>query len=415
MTVVLKFGKLVQKYLMTSIFSIHNHTKTVKQHPLRRISYLAILILAIAIPVGNRKVFASSIDLTAQLYVDGHTLNVATDAKDVQGVINSAGIELKEKDLVEPALSTEITDGYKINIHRASSVTIKDKDANLEIETAQKTASAIAKEAGLTIAPEDQLELSRASISIDNPKPGLSLKIDRADDVTLDLYGAITPQKTQAETVGEFLKEKDIQLQQGDTLLLPLETPITPGMGIAVKNDSREVQVIEEEIPMPVEQIKDVNKEKGFKEVQTPGSTGSKTVTYEISKQNGVEISKVALGEVINKPAVKQVEIIGAKEVARSSGGNVSAQARELMAAAGIPAADFEHAYQLIQKESGWNSSARNRSSGACGLVQALPCSKLGPNWSDPIVALRWGNSYVNGRYGGWAGAVSHNKSRGWY
>ena len=380
MTVVLKFGKLVQKYLMTSIFSIHNHTKTVKQHPLRRISYLAILILAIAIPVGNRKVFASSIDLTAQLHVDGHTLNVATDAKDVQGVINSAGIELKEKDLVEPALSTEITDGYKINIHRASSVTIKDKDAN-----------------------------------IDNPKPGLSLKIDRADDVILDLYGAVTPQKTQAETVGEFLKEKDIQLQQGDTLLLPLETPITPGMGIAVKNDSREVQVIEEEIPMPVEQIKDVNKEKGFKEVQTPGSTGSKTVTYEISKQNGVEISKVALGEVINKPAVKQVEIIGAKEVARSSGGNVSAQARELMAAAGIPAADFEHAYQLIQKESGWNSSARNRSSGACGLVQALPCSKLGSNWSDPIVALRWGNSYVNGRYGGWAGAVSHSKSRGWY
>ena len=96
MTVVLRLKKLVQKYLMTSIFSIHNHTKTVKQHPLRRISYLAILILAIAVPVGNRKVFASSIDLTAQLYVDGHTLNVATNAKDVQGVIDSAGIELKE-------------------------------------------------------------------------------------------------------------------------------------------------------------------------------------------------------------------------------------------------------------------------------------------------------------------------------
>ena len=415
MTVVLRLKKLVQKYLMTSIFSIHNHTKTVKQHPLRRTSYLAILILAIAIPIGNRKVFASSVDLTAQLYVDGHTLNVATNAKDVQGVIDSAGIELKEKDLVEPALTTEISDGYKINVHRASSVTIEDKNANLEIETAQKTAPAIAKEAGLTIAPEDQLELSRASISIDNPKPGLSLKIDRADDVTLDLYGAVTPQKTQAKTVGEFLQEKNIQLQEGDTLLQPVEAPITPGMGIAIKNDTREVQVIEEEIPMPVEQIKDVNKEKGFKEVQTAGSAGSKTVTYEISKQNGVETSRVVLGEVVNKPAIKQVEVIGAKEVVRSSGGNVSAQARELMAAAGIPEADFDHTYQLIQKESGWNSSARNRSSGACGLVQALPCSKLGPNWSDPVVALRWGNSYVNGRYGGWTGAYSHSKSRGWY
>jgi hypothetical protein len=156
-------------------------------------------------------------------------------------------------------------------------------------------------------------------------------------------------------------------------------------------------------------------KKKALKKSKQLEAQAPKTVTYEISKQNGVETSRVVLGEVVNKPAIKQVEVIGAKEVVRSSGGNVSAQARELMAAAGIPAADFEHAYQLIQKESGWNSSARNRSSGACGLVQALPCSKLGSNWSDPIVALRWGNSYVNGRYGGWAGAVSHSKSRGWY
>jgi hypothetical protein len=85
------------------------------------------------------------------------------------------------------------------------------------------------------------------------------------------------------------------------------------------------------------------------------------------------------------------------------------------MRAAGIAESDFGIAEWLIQKESGWNPNALNASSGACGLVQALPCSKLGPNWNDPIVALRWGDAYVKGRYGGWAGAYDFWVSHRWY
>jgi len=86
----------------------------------------------------------------------------------------------------------------------------------------------------------------------------------------------------------------------------------------------------------------------------------------------------------------------------------------EWMAAAGIAESDYGYVEFIIQKESGWNPSARNGSEGACGLVQALPCSKLGPNWQDPVNALKWGNSYVS-RYGGWAGAYAHWLSHHWY
>lgn len=84
------------------------------------------------------------------------------------------------------------------------------------------------------------------------------------------------------------------------------------------------------------------------------------------------------------------------------------------MRAAGVAEADFSYVEFIIQHESGWNPSARNGSEGACGLVQALPCSKLGSNWQDPIVALKWGNSYVS-RYGGWAGAYTFWVQHRWY
>lgn len=86
----------------------------------------------------------------------------------------------------------------------------------------------------------------------------------------------------------------------------------------------------------------------------------------------------------------------------------------EWMAAAGIPEADWGYVNFIVAKESGWNPNAVNRSSGACGLVQVYPCSKLA-NAHDPIVNLTWANNYANGRYGSWAGAYNFWTSNRWW
>lgn len=85
------------------------------------------------------------------------------------------------------------------------------------------------------------------------------------------------------------------------------------------------------------------------------------------------------------------------------------------MRAAGIAESDWAIVEKLIQKESSWNPNARNPSSGACGLPQALPCSKLGSEWNNPVHALRWADNYCKQRYGGWSGAWSFWTSHHWY
>lgn len=69
----------------------------------------------------------------------------------------------------------------------------------------------------------------------------------------------------------------------------------------------------------------------------------------------------------------------------------------------------------LWNHESGWRTEAHN-GSGAHGIPQALPGSKMGPGWeSDPVVQISWGLGYIAGRYGDPCGALDHWRSYNWY
>lgn len=87
----------------------------------------------------------------------------------------------------------------------------------------------------------------------------------------------------------------------------------------------------------------------------------------------------------------------------------------EWMAAAGIASGDWGYVDYIVSRESGWNPNATNSSSGACGLVQALPCSKVPGNGYNPVDNLRWANGYATGRYGSWAAAHAFWTSNHWW
>lgn len=70
----------------------------------------------------------------------------------------------------------------------------------------------------------------------------------------------------------------------------------------------------------------------------------------------------------------------------------------------------------IYQKESGNRPDAINASSGACGLGQALPCSKLPCSLQDYACQDNWfTNSYMIPRYGSWANAKAFWLSHNWW
>ncbi len=79
----------------------------------------------------------------------------------------------------------------------------------------------------------------------------------------------------------------------------------------------------------------------------------------------------------------------------------------------------FSCLVSLWNKESGWNYRAYNAGSGAYGIPQALPGSKMssaGADWeTNAATQISWGLGYISGRYGTPCGAWSHSQSTGWY
>jgi hypothetical protein len=70
----------------------------------------------------------------------------------------------------------------------------------------------------------------------------------------------------------------------------------------------------------------------------------------------------------------------------------------------------------LWNHESGWRTRAHNRSSGAHGIPQALPGSKMGRGWYDnPQVQITWGLKYIKSRYGTPCQALGFWNRHNWY
>jgi hypothetical protein len=73
----------------------------------------------------------------------------------------------------------------------------------------------------------------------------------------------------------------------------------------------------------------------------------------------------------------------------------------------------------LWNRESGWRTNAYNASSGAYGIPQSLPGSKMaswGADWrTNYVTQINWGITYIEARYGSPCGAWAHSQSTGWY
>ena len=93
--------------------------------------------------------------------------------------------------------------------------------------------------------------------------------------------------------------------------------------------------------------------------------------------------------------------------------------AMAILGSYGWSSSQFSCLDSLWDHESGWNVSAANPSSGAYGIPQALPGSKMasaGADWqTNAATQIRWGLGYIKGTYGSPCGAWAHEESTGWY
>ncbi|GAA1971041.1 hypothetical protein GCM10009798_34790 [Nocardioides panacihumi] len=138
------------------------------------------------------------------------------------------------------------------------------------------------------------------------------------------------------------------------------------------------------------------------------------SVSRSSDRRTATDPAKVAALAAV---APTQVRAIARTEDAAS--GDPKTIASALLGDFGWDSSQFGCLDQLWTKESGWNPLANNASSGAHGIPQALPGSKMasaGPDWeTNPVTQIKWGLGYIQGRYGSPCSAWGHSESFNWY
>ena len=307
---------------------------------------------------GEDESFVESDEHFVTFYDGGDKLTVKTEARTVGEALSRAGYIINSGDIVEPKLEDPInSDNFFINIHRARPVLVRDGGVEKYVMTASYDLKKIVADAGFDLYDGDEVKLMPNVFSLETG--------------TASIY------------------------------------QIT-------RNGGRTI-TIEEEIPFGEEKVPDYNLATGSSEVRQLGEIGAKRSYYNVQYKNGEEVSRELVREEIVRQPVSRIVAVGAKKSIPPERETCASWARQ----AGVSEADLPNAIDLIYRESGCRVDAANASSGAYGIPQALPGSKMasaGADWqSNPVTQIRWMIGYVNGRYGGWSQALSWWYAHGWY
>lgn len=201
------------------------------------------------------------------------------------------------------------------------------------------------------------------------------------------LIGFIAAGTINIRDTNQKLQLNDIELKSKETQLIELNQRYDEVIHLKTKTDKEKQEQLEK-----------------IKQLETDRERLERELQAKLDKQSSDKEKLARSAE--NASGLKRASAAPAK---------VTGNKQSWLKASGIPESQWQYVDYIVSKESSWNPSAVNKSSGACGLGQQLPCGKWAGAWNDPVAALKAQYGYVKGRYGGYAQAYSFWQKNSWY
>ncbi len=309
------------------------------------------------------------------LYSDGTKKVFTTNASTVGEVLDRVGIKLAKGDLVEPGLTTLITNGFfNINVYRAQHIQVSDGQTAYNVKSAYQSPRLLADAAGVKTYPEDKFKSEVITNFVDTKAVGLKVSVVRAIPIRLTVDGKNLDIRTQAKTVGGAILGAGITLGIKDTLSVPADSLVIGGMKVAITRVSDIEAKLTEALPRNVQTINDPELAKGVSHVTQEGSDGSKTALYRIHYRNGIELSRETLQLFSQTAPVDRIVVVGTKVF---FAGSVEYWRPLVVEAAGTYGLDPNMMLRIMSCESRGNATSVNVATvggeHATGLFQFLP------------------------------------------
>lgn len=221
---------------------------------------------------------------------------------------------------------------------------------------------------------------------------------------------------TGPEMVKTFAQVRDLRAQQG-TDALALSADLSSTGFDAVKDASAAITKKKREAAERKEAEQRAAEERAAEEAAAQQRAAEAAAAEQRAAEEAAEEERAAErgAEAASRSSQRQAPTPSAPV----SSGDARSIARSMLSSYGWGDDQWGCLDSLWMRESGWNHTAMNASSGAYGIPQSLPGSKMataGADWqTNPATQIEWGLGYISGRYGTPCGAWAHSESVGWY
>jgi uncharacterized protein YabE (DUF348 family) len=370
-------------------------------------------VLLAAVALGAYGVVDTHSHFTLDL--DGEVLSVDGYGQTVGEVLAFHGIRPGPDDLVQPAASAPAPRDGQVVVRTSREVTLEIDGEPMTVPTTALTVGELL----VALGPRGAGAVTSASRSSALGREEVRVSTLKMVHVSVD--GAVLALRTTGSTVRDVLSEAGITLGDDDATSVPLGSAAVDRMVVVVSRGETSADQVTEVIPFETERIESDDLPEGYEAVQTRGVPGERVSTYEVRTLSGAEYERELVDRSVTVEPVTEVVLVGTLDVSQVQvdPGSAKAIARALAAERGWGDGEFTCLDKLWTKESNWRWNAENSSSGAYGIPQALPGSKMasaGDDWrTNPTTQITWGLGYIEGRYGTPCSAWNHSMSVGWY
>ena len=385
-----------------------------RRGPLGAITRGALQVLVVvAVALGTTGVLAAHSTVTVDM--DGRVQTLDGYGRPVGEVLAFHGIEPGPDDLVQPVASAPAPRDGEVVVRTSKEVTLEVDGETTSFRTTAHTVGELLAALG----PRGDGAVASASRS--DPLGRGPVRVSTRKTVYVSVDGSVLPLRTTQATVRDVLAEVEISLGEDDRTSVPLGAAAVDGMVVVVNRGGTASDIVTEVVPFETERIESDDLPKGHETVRTRGVPGERVTTYEVHTLDGAEVRRTVVDRSVTVEPVDEVVVVGTLDVSQvqADPGSAKAIGRAMAAERGWGDDQFVCLDKLWTKESNWRWNAENPSSGAYGIPQSLPGSKMasaGSDWrTNPATQISWGLGYISGRYGTPCSAWEHSMSVGWY
>ncbi len=275
------------------------------------LSATSLIVLGSGSAYGTYELTKDSVSLT----INGKEEIVRTHANTVSDLLKENDIDTRKEDEISPAINYRIKDDMSITYKAAKPIKVAMGDERRTIWTTADTVKELIQQEDIDVTEHDRIEPALDTVI----KNDLSLTIDKAFQITLNVGEEKQQVWTTSTTVADFLKNQDVQLNELDKVEPALTDSLTEKSNVTVTRIEKVTDVVEEPIAFNVVEKKDDNIEKGVQKVIKSGKEGKQEKHYEVTVKNGQEVSRKLLKTETVQKSEDRVVALGTKPVQTSA------------------------------------------------------------------------------------------------